>query len=287
MITSQLRLRDGFISAEHHGDPDSPVDVLFLHANGMNAASYRHIFKLLPPNIHVVAIDQRGHGATALPTSLRGRNGWGDLKDDLIAVIETLEQQPAVLSGHSMGATVSLMAMSEEKLTTHLLLFDPVWHPGGHIGGLRDAAKHRRVNFRDPDEARDWFRGRGVFGTWPEEALAGYLDTGLQSTPGGLRLSCAPAWEASNFELAENILEKHIQGVSHLTQVILAETGSAWKPQGEQKFPHLFEFQIVAGATHFLPIDVPKITAEYFKSAVQLARRELADRTNNCVNMDP
>ena len=69
------------------GDADRPVDVVFLHANGFNARSYRSILAPLADRLRIVAPDQRGHGATALGTATEGRTSWHDMKDDLLAFL--------------------------------------------------------------------------------------------------------------------------------------------------------------------------------------------------------
>ena len=48
------------------GAADRAVDAVFVHANGFNALTYRQILAPLTSHYRILAIDQRGHGATTL-----------------------------------------------------------------------------------------------------------------------------------------------------------------------------------------------------------------------------
>src|SRR5579875_3441678 len=57
-----IPLKDGEMAALDFGDASRPVDVVFLHANGFNAMTYRSILAPLSLSLRIVALDQRGHG---------------------------------------------------------------------------------------------------------------------------------------------------------------------------------------------------------------------------------
>src|SRR5271156_2961398 len=90
----------GSLAAIAFGDPGRPVEGLFLHANGFNALTYRAMLSRAAPVIHMVAIDQDGHGRSAQRRSADGRTDWLDLRDDLIEVIDSLATPPLLLAGH-------------------------------------------------------------------------------------------------------------------------------------------------------------------------------------------
>ena len=58
------------------GDPERPVDLVFLHATGFNALTYRSLLEPLADRFHVAAPDLRGHGQTALPTDSARHSSW-------------------------------------------------------------------------------------------------------------------------------------------------------------------------------------------------------------------
>ena len=69
------------------GPPERAVDIIFSHANGFNARTYRTILQPLAGDLRILAIDLRGHGASSLPTVIEGRQGWMEFRDDLLALL--------------------------------------------------------------------------------------------------------------------------------------------------------------------------------------------------------
>lgn len=69
------------------GDPKRPVDLIFVHANGFNALTYRSLLQPLSGALRIWAPDLRGHGRTRLPALPDGRRSWKDHRDDLICLL--------------------------------------------------------------------------------------------------------------------------------------------------------------------------------------------------------
>ena len=109
-----LPSRGGAMAALDLGPANRPVDVIFSHANGFNGRTYRSILGPLAANLRILAIDLRGHGATTLPATIEGREGWPQFRDDLLALTAAVADGPVVLAGHSMGGTSSLLAAAAE-----------------------------------------------------------------------------------------------------------------------------------------------------------------------------
>jgi len=105
-----LTQRGGEMAVLDFGDKKRPVDLVFSHANGFNAATYRSILAPLAASFRILAPDLRGHGHTRLPTPTDGRRDWSDHRDDLLALLEAFPGPPVVLAGHSMGGTAALLA---------------------------------------------------------------------------------------------------------------------------------------------------------------------------------
>lgn len=198
------------------GDPPRPVH--FAHATGFNAETYRELLVSLDPSLDVFAMDARGHGmsrAAADPSKLRS---WAPYRRDLERFVETLGR-PAVLAGHSMGATVSLeLAAARPELVAGIVLYDPVILSPGRIPvavlamlfGLRrrivpiaKAAARRRMEFGSKREAVENYAGKGAFKTWPREWIEAYVEGGTVAIEGGgVRLSCDRDWESKTFAVA-------------------------------------------------------------------------------------
>ncbi len=205
-----LPSRGGEIAALEFGPADRPLDILFCHANGFNALTYRSILAPLE-GLRVLAIDLRGHGATTLPTPIEDRDGWKIYRDDILALLPFVAEAPVVMAGHSMGGAARLLAAAAapEKVRS-LVLFDPVLMPDAlSVAAAPSAvaqspmvqgALRRRATFADKAAAFAAYRGRGAFATWSEAQLADYVEAGFVATDDGqVTLACAPAWEASNF----------------------------------------------------------------------------------------
>lgn len=85
------------------GDPKG-VPVILLHGFTDSWRSYQPVLDLLPGTFHVYAISQRGHGNSDKPAK-----GYfsKDFADDVAAFMKALKIQPAVIVGHSLGATIT------------------------------------------------------------------------------------------------------------------------------------------------------------------------------------
>ncbi len=282
-----IDLADGQAACVEFGPPDRPLDIIFLHANGFNAMTYRHALAPLGDAWRVLATDLRGHGRSTLPPkasdAAKGQ-GWRVFAADLQALVAALGQRPRVVAGHSMGATTALLAApallsatSPGKLKDNggmqLVLFDPVIAPAGHYAVAFDvdqplaaAAARRKDFFASPAAALAAYRGRGAFRTWPDAALEDYLEDGLRPGPeGGYCLACPPAWEAANFA-AYCVADPRpgLAACAGKLRVLQAESGSTCSIDRADA-PTVPE--IVAGTTHFLPIERPDIVQAALRRA--------------------
>jgi pimeloyl-ACP methyl ester carboxylesterase len=284
-----IRLADGEMAALEFGDAARPVDAVFLHANGFNALTYRSVLGPLSLSLRLLAVDMRGHGASRLPADPRGRWSWRDLRDDLLAMLQEVTDGPVVLAGHSMGATVALLAAVERPSAVRALaLFDPVvpsqWAslsakaPWLFAGLWRRAAaartaRSRRAVFDSFTGAFKAYCGRGLFRSWPEIMLADYIAAGFREQPGGaVELTCDPAWEASNLAARANDPLSALRRLKLPTQVFRAEHGSACRLRpgmGVLKHNREVQLSVVAGAGPFLPMERPDIVRDALLDAAE------------------
>ena len=259
----------GAMSVLDFGDPKRPVDLVFVHANGFNAMTYRTLLAPLSGTLRIWAPDLRGHGHTALPTGRDGRRGWNDHRDDLVALLEALDGPPVVMAGHSMGGTSSLLAAAERPdRVSKLVLMDPViWgrltvalfqlpvfdRIASHIPLVKGALRRRAV-FDSREQALAAYSGRGAFRGWPEMMIADYLADGLAETPEGYVLACAPAWEASNYAAQSHDPWRALKRVNRPVRILKAEAGSTCHPSpGLRGLPDV-TVETVHGGTHFFPM---------------------------------
>ena len=173
-------VHDG-ISFQYY-DSGQGLPVLFQHGLGCDL---RQIVALFPPPLRfrLLSIDFRGHGETR-PLGPPEAIGMATLADDLLAFLDKLGIDQAVVGGSSMGAAVALnLALRFPHRLRALILYRPCWVdrplPANaqvfvSIARLlrQYGAKEGREQFRQSGEFQDLFR------VWPYVAgsLLGLFD---------------------------------------------------------------------------------------------------------------
>lgn len=276
----------GTVAALEFGPADRPLDVLFLHANGFNAGTYADILSPLADRLRILAVDQRGHGRTTLPANPDGHDAWLVFRDDLLTLLDTLGETPTVLSGHSMGGTVSLhTAAARADAAKQLVLFDPVVVTRERVAaagpdGMKNSplavgARRRRSSFPGREEAFQAYNGRGAFRTWPEASLRAYLEDGLLEGPDGeVHLACRPDWEAANFSTDHQDPVDAFVRARQPIRILKAEAGSTCGFEGYEDQVlgdgHV-QMEIIPGTSHFLPMERPELVRAALLEAVLAA----------------
>ncbi len=252
-----------------------------MHANGFNALTYRRVLAPLAADFRILALDQRGHGASTLTTVIEGRRDWNDFRDDLIVLLQTLDIRGAVFCGHSMGGATSLTAAAlSPGRARRLVLFDPVimaheqLSPAAHgpHGGLIEGARRRRAHFASREDAVQAYLGRGAFRSWPPDMVTDYVEGGFIDVPGGgVRLACAPAWEASTFEAQANDPWSAFAAIDCPVEILKAELNSTCRTEGREDIlaaTGRVRIETVAGTTHFLPMERADLATETLRRAL-------------------
>jgi pimeloyl-ACP methyl ester carboxylesterase len=255
--------------------------VIWLHANGFNARTYLHTLGPLAGRMNILAIDQRGHGATPQAAAASGKTDALDMRDDLLALLEVVStERRVILAGHSMGGCVSVLAAAEAPQRVRALaLFDPVilardaaeraMRAGGAATSENDLvakARNRRSRFASREEVFDTYSRRSIFQGWPEPALRDYIEAGFRDlAAGGVELACAPEWEAANFAAHGHDIWNAMSRIEAPVWIWRAEQGSTCALVQGSQFPRPLgqvEVRTVAGSTHFLPIVAPQVVRD-------------------------
>jgi len=274
----------GEMAVLEFGDPKRPVDLIFSHANGFNAGTYRGLLAPLGASMRLWAPDLRGHGASRLPIFARAKTSWLDHRDDLLALMETLDGPPVVLAGHSMGGTASLLAAAERpERVSSLVLFDPVIWKRPAVAAfnlpfadrflaripIARATLRRRAAFDSREQAMAAYRGRGAFKGWPDRVLADYLADGLVETPEGWRLAAEPAWEAANYAAQAHDPWRALRRYRGPIRILKAEHGAlASVPARPRGLDHV-RVEIVPGGGHLFPMTHADVARDaLFEAAV-------------------
>lgn len=258
----------GTMSVLEFGDASRPVDLVFVHANGFNAYTYRRLLQPLSGALRIWAPDLRGHGQTKLPLTTDIRRGWQDHRDDMVSLLKSIDGPPVALAGHSIGGVSSLLAAAEvPERVSRLLLLDPViWGrltvAMFHVPGLQRVASHvpivkstlrRRAVFESHEQALNSWRGRGAFKGWPEAALADYVSSGLVESEDGLVLTCSPQWEASNYASQSHNPWRAMRRYKGTIRILKAETDSL-ATVSARTVPRNVSVETVEGGGHLFPM---------------------------------
>jgi pimeloyl-ACP methyl ester carboxylesterase len=273
-IRRQARVAAGVISYLEWEAPAGAPVVVFSHANGLNASTYKTLLQPLGGEFRILARDMRGHGFTDLPTDPRLLPGWRIYRDDLLQFLDALKLQPTILAGHSLGASTTVLAAAERQgIAQALVLAEPVMVPSrmalkaafarwmGHperVIPLTAMALKRRNRFASREEAVKNFTGRGAFKTWPQEAITDYVETGLAPEGDGFHLSCAPQWEAASFAVYPFAIDRLGSRIRLPITMLLGTVNSSADPDVFASFLRRHRNTRVVrieGASHFLPME--------------------------------
>ncbi len=235
-----IPLADGEMAVRRWANPGKPV-LLFAHANGFCGSAYTPLLAPLAADHEIIVPDLRGHGRSRLPADPDTHRSWDIYARDLLALIGTLERQPDILAGHSMGAVSSLLAASRLDVVPRLVLIEPVvmpprayWLFGGPLAPLLKnrmpiarQARRRRNGWPDREAALARYANHPTFKRWAPGMLEAYLQDGLaEQADGTMALACDPAWEAANYEAQGHDIGGAARKAASRASVLKAEFGS-------------------------------------------------------------
>jgi pimeloyl-ACP methyl ester carboxylesterase len=281
MIAIRSASGDGEAAAIEFGDPGRAIDVIFLHANGFNALTYRQILAPLAAEMRLLAVDLRGHGHSRLAADPEGRTDWTCFRDDLLGLLEALDGPPVIMAGHSMGGCTTLLAapFAPDRIRS-MAFFDPVILPRGMrpVAGvpadsaLLQGALRRRAQFDSKAAVIAAYTGRGAFRSWTGQMLQDYVEDGFKPSPGGgVELACTPAWEAANFASQAHDPWPGLTGFPRRIRILRAETGSTARIEDELDALTArgnITVASVPDTSHFLPMERPDLVQATLREAV-------------------
>lgn len=270
-LSFPLPSRGGEMAVLEFGPAGRPVDVVFCHANGFNARTYRTILGPLGDELRILALDLRGHGQTTLPADPEALTGWDVFAADLLAALEVAVEGPVVLAGHSLGAITSLLAaVARPARVRSLVLFEPVMLDAAALEAplpehpITRATLRRRETFASRAAVLEAYRGRGAFETWSEAQLADYADGGLRELGDGqVALACRPAWEAAIYARQDVRAWEAMDKVRCPLRILAGVEGSS-VGGGARALARAVgaRLEVVPGTTHFLPMERPDLVRQ-------------------------
>jgi pimeloyl-ACP methyl ester carboxylesterase len=184
------------------GGPSAPAGsgpgtIVFCHANGFPAGTYRQLFEpWRAAGWRVLAPGKFGHDPVYPVTS-----NWPRLRDQLLDFIAAQAPGEAVhLVGHSLGGYLALLAACKRPaLARHVVLIDsPIvtgWRAHSvhvmKLGGLFQrvspgrVSAGRRYHWPSAAAAYEHFAAKQAFARWAPGVLQDYIACGVEPTPDG------------------------------------------------------------------------------------------------------
>ncbi len=262
--------------------------VLMAHATGFHARCWDRTIAALP-DLHVVAVDQRGHGRSDVVRPV----DWAAFGPDLAALVRALDLTDVLGVGHSMGGhAMTEAAAMEPARFRRLVLVDPVIGAPefyrerpiseAFAGGTHPTAR-RRNQWASAAEMFERFRDRPPFDAWDPAVLRDYCDHGLRPTPSGdgFVLACPPEFEAEVYMASMGNAGVHasVRAVTVPVLVVRAMTphdlrdlmdfrySPTW-PGLAAAFPNGRDLHL-PDRTHFLPMEDPGLVATWVRDAAR------------------
>jgi pimeloyl-ACP methyl ester carboxylesterase len=191
--TLDVAVAGGTLRVGCWGDPDRPV-VIAAHGITASHLAWARVAGELGAGVCLVAPDLRGRGGSS---GLPGPYGMAAHAADLVAVLDALGVERAVLAGHSMGAFVAAVAAARwPERAERLVMVDgglPLPVPAGvDVDAVLDAVigpamARLRTDFASPAAYRDFWRAHPAFaqtGTW-DALVEAYVDYDLEPASDG------------------------------------------------------------------------------------------------------
>jgi len=184
----------------------SPPHLIFMHGTGFIPWLWQPVIEEISP---------RGDSWAPFICNYRkcdpekGGLAWAVVAEDLARFCRVQKIREPLFVGHSMGATVSVMACSLFGLKPRgLILIEPIFLPEEFYNGstvvqdhpLASKAIKRKNSWKDEQEAIVYLKSRALFDGWDEQMLRLYVEHGMQKQKEGhLALTFSPQDEAAVF----------------------------------------------------------------------------------------
>jgi pimeloyl-ACP methyl ester carboxylesterase len=252
--------------------------IVFSHANGFPAGTYRLIFEAWrQAGWRVIALDKFGHDP-AYPV----RSNWSATRDELLAFVEREAPGEKVhLVGHSLGGFLSLLAACRKpQLAASVVLIDSPLVAGWRAQGLQvfkatglikrvspgKVSQFRRWQWPSADDVLKHYAAKSIFARWDPAVLRDYIACGVEPDPehGGVRLAFRREVETRFY----NTLPHHLSAVlrRHPPQCPVSFIGGTQSAEmrqvGMAATRRVCQDRItMLEGTHLFPMEKPAATA--------------------------
>jgi pimeloyl-ACP methyl ester carboxylesterase len=268
----RIRLGDGAELSYSESGSGLPA-MIFIHGWQGDSMAWRDVIGALRSGAHVIAVDLRGNGESR---GARGPYRLERFAADLRELIESLHAAPAVLVGHSMGATVALrLAVDSPELVGGLVLIAPVPASGGGYSEKGEA--FLRATAGDPVAARNWLAR--TFAVAPDDAILERLCAAAAKTDPDVALECFESWAHADFAEETRAIEAPALVIApeHDRPDVVEGNVAALLPNSQ--------FVVLPGAAHYAIIEkageIAAMIGEFVPSFDTPALRAAQDHTED------
>ncbi|MEM9704950.1 MAG: alpha/beta hydrolase [Pseudomonadota bacterium] len=284
----RVSLGDGDIAGWRWRNPGA-APLLFCHANGFCASTYKQVLQPLARQFDIYAIDLRGHGRTTLPATPTPDHTWRIFAADIGAFLDTVSGQEEIdalwtLAGHSLGAASSILAAVGRTDVKRVIAIEPVavppvaaaishlpfWHSLSIRTPMAKGAFARRSHWSDAAATHASYASKPIFKRWAPGVLSDYLEDGLRAVEDGVTLSCAPGWEAANFAARDAGFWRAVRSLDAPLSVLgAAHKSTTLFAGGKDRMKRAGAYVTLArDVTHLAPMENPALAADFIASSV-------------------
>lgn len=258
--------------------------VVFAHANGFPAGSYRRFFSFLAPHVEVRAPDMLGHDPR-FPVD----DNWGNLARELLAFIAAQGERPVYGLGHSMGAMVTFMAAHREPARFRgILMLDPPIVNGwpayffqamkwlGRADDVTPAGKsrNRRRSWPTREEAIADLGRKKLFARFDPDCLRDYVQAVTEQRGDGFHLRFLVENELAIFRTTPSNPHRYLRRLQVPGVVITGEQTDVSLPAhvGRLHRWHGMAHRTAPGG-HLFPLEQPQAAARLVLQQVEAWER--------------
>jgi pimeloyl-ACP methyl ester carboxylesterase len=119
----EKRFHTGEIEINYVVGPNNGAPLVLVPGQGADWRTYKKVLAPLSESYHVFALDVRGHGKSDWTT---GEYTFTSIGRDMTAFLESVADEPAIISGNSSGGLIALwLAANRPDLVKAIILEDP------------------------------------------------------------------------------------------------------------------------------------------------------------------
>ncbi|TMM47461.1 alpha/beta fold hydrolase [Colwellia ponticola] len=256
--------------------------IVFSHANGFPAGSYKTLFSYLPDSMQVVALEKYGHNANK-PVN----HNWQAQVEELITFVEEqqLDGKKAICVGHSFGGVISFLACCQRPdLFKGLIMLDPPVLSGINALTIRllkktkwidkfspaGLAKKRRSHWPLGADVGLGFSKRKLFRNFDSRCLADYITHGICQRNNQLELVFDAQIEANIFRNIPSNLARYKNKLTIPATLVHAESTDTFPHEIFQRFTKLnkhIKLTTMPGG-HMFPLESPEQTAKLISDII-------------------